>query len=69
MNTTIKAIVQTKYRSPDVLQHKTVEKPTPKDNEVMIKVHVATVNAADLHYLRLRVVPYVFRFACGLLKR
>jgi NADPH:quinone reductase-like Zn-dependent oxidoreductase len=62
----MKAIVYTQYGSPDVLQLKTVEKPTPKDNEVLIKVHAASVNAADLHYLR--GAPYVFRFACGLLK-
>ena len=62
----MKAIVYTQYGSPDVLQLKTVEKPTPKDNEVLIKVHAASVNAADLHYLR--GTPYVFRFACGLPK-
>jgi len=62
----MKAIVYTQYGSPDMLQLKTVEKPTPKDNEVLIKVHATSVNAADLHYLR--GAPYVFRFACGLLK-
>ncbi len=43
----MKAVVCTKYGPPDVLQVKEVEKPTPKDDEVLIKVHAAEVTKAD----------------------
>src|ERR1700731_411863 len=56
---TMKAIVYTKYGSPDVLQFKEVAKPTPQDNEVLVKVHAASVNAAELHLLRGK--PFLMR--------
>jgi len=62
----MKAIVYTEYGSPDVLQLKDVEKPVPADDEVLIKVRAASVNAADLHYLR--ADPFPIRLMSGLLK-
>jgi len=59
----MKAMVYTKYGSPDVLQLKEVEKPTPKDDEVLIKVHAASANAYDWHLLR--ADPFLVRLRGG----
>jgi NADPH:quinone reductase-like Zn-dependent oxidoreductase len=60
----MKAIVHTRYGSPDVLQLQEVEKPVPKDNEVLVQVHAASVNALDWH--RLRGQPFPVRAEGGL---
>jgi NADPH:quinone reductase-like Zn-dependent oxidoreductase len=63
----MKAIVYTKYGSPDVLELKEVEKPAPKDDEVLIRVHAAAVNSRD--WRRMRANPFFIRLmAGGLLK-
>jgi NADPH:quinone reductase-like Zn-dependent oxidoreductase len=48
----MKAIVCTKYGSPDVLQLKEVGKPTPKEDEALVKIHAASLNAADFETMR-----------------
>jgi NADPH:quinone reductase-like Zn-dependent oxidoreductase len=48
----MKAIVYHKYGSPNDLKLEEIAKPTPQDNEVLVKVHAASTNAADWHLLR-----------------
>jgi len=62
----MKAIVYERYGSPDVLELKEVEKPTPRDNEVLVKVHAASVN--DWDWGLLQGVPFIIRLGNGLLK-
>ena len=62
----MKAIVCRKYGSPDVLRLEELEKPTPKDHEVLLKVHAASANAGDWHLLRGE--PFPVRLMFGLLK-
>src|SRR5215813_2363444 len=62
----IKAIVYCDYGSPDVLKLEDVEKPTPGDDQVLIRVRAASVNPFDWHVMRGR--PYVVRVQAGLRK-
>ena len=62
----MKAIVYEKYGPPSVLQLKEVEKPIPRDNEVLIKVHAASVNDWDWGLLRGK--PFMNHLFFGLLK-
>ncbi|QGQ99290.1 NAD(P)-dependent alcohol dehydrogenase [Paenibacillus psychroresistens] len=61
----MKAIVYTKYGSSSVLQLKEIAKPTPKDNEVLIRVFATTVTAADCAFRS--GAPFMARFYTGLL--
>ena len=62
----MKAIVYTKYGTPDVLELKEVEKPIPKDNEVLIKVQATTVTPMDWRFRNGRTL--IARFMTGFLK-
>jgi NADPH:quinone reductase-like Zn-dependent oxidoreductase len=63
----MKAIVYTKFGPPDVLRLEEVEKPTPKNNEILIKVRAASANAYDWRHLR--ADPFLIRLmGAGLLR-
>ena len=62
----MKAAVYTRYGPPDVVQITDVEKPSPKDDEVLIKVRAASVNTLDWRFVR--GTPYFMRIMAGLRK-
>ncbi|MFZ0534985.1 MAG: NAD(P)-dependent alcohol dehydrogenase [Anaerolineales bacterium] len=59
----MKAIVCPKYGSPDVLQLQEVAKPAPQDDEVLIRIYAASVNARDWRFMRAN--PFFIRLAPG----
>lgn len=62
----MKAAIYTTYGSPDVVHLAEIEKPIPKDDEVLIQVQAASVNPLDWHVMR--ADPFLMRFMTGLLK-
>ena len=60
----MKAIVQDKYGSPDVLELQDIDKPVVKDDEVLVRVRAASANPADWHFMR--GLPYIMRPQAGL---
>src|SRR5215467_9751131 len=59
----MKAVLYERYGSPDVLRLTSIDQPVPKDNEILVKVHAASVNALDRHFLRSR--PLFIRLVSG----
>ena len=62
----MKAAIYTRYGPPDVVRVADVEKPVPRDGEVLLKVRAASVNPLDWHFVR--GTPYLGRLAFGLLQ-
>lgn len=62
----MKAIVYYKYGSPDVLELQEVIKPAPNENQILIKVHAASINAGD--WRTMRADPFLIRLGGGLIK-
>src|SRR6266536_2261258 len=62
----MKAVVHDRYGPPGVLRIEEVERPVPKDDEVLVRVHATTVNQTDCHARRAE--PFIWRFFTGLLR-
>ena len=67
----MKAIVWTKYGAPDGLRLQEVEKPIPKDDEILVKIHATSVTAGDCEMRRLQLplgLSFPIRIYAGLIK-
>src|SRR6266581_3023985 len=62
----MKAIIRCEYGSPDVLKLEDIEKPVPNDNQVLVRVRAASLNAADGHLMR---GPFIARLMMGGLRK
>jgi NADPH:quinone reductase-like Zn-dependent oxidoreductase len=60
----MKAVISDRYGPPDILRIEEVERPVPKDDEVLVKIHASTVNRSDAHTRA--GTPFVSRFFQGL---
>ena len=67
MRKKMRAIIRQVYGPPDVLELQEIEKPVPKDDEILLKVHTASVNRADSHGLR--GTPFMARIVLGGLRK
>ena len=67
----MKAVIWTNYGPPEVLQLRDIEKPSPKENQVLIKIHAATVFVGDCEMRSLKVSPLFrlpLRLYAGIIK-
>ena len=64
MSTTMRAVVHERYGDPGVLHLDEIERPTPKEDEVLVEVHATTVNRTDCGFRAAK--PFVVRFFSGL---
>jgi NADPH:quinone reductase-like Zn-dependent oxidoreductase len=62
--TPMKAVMSRCYGSPEVIRVETIAKPTARDDELLVKVHAASVNPLDFHYMR--GTPYIMRAESGI---